>query len=388
MNVMDELRRDAGRPLGEARSLPFAAYRDSEVLAAERDRLFHADWVFVCNAGEIPDPGDYYALTLAGEPIAVLRGADGTLRVLSNVCRHRGAPLLDQGFGRVGASITCPYHAWTYDQEGALDLAPFAQRVPVDREAHCLPRFAVSTWHGLVFVNLSQNPVPLAARLEGIEPYIRVFEPDGFTQSYATAPQIWQSNWKLVMENGVDSYHLFKVHRDTLEKYVPSRDAYYVAGGSEWSLTGGRTVRELGWPPGLPEGGYPEVFDHYLLISLPPSFVGVLSYGSLEWIAVDPVDASTTRVRAGGISLPGLGEDADEQAFTEAFFAEDKDICERVQEGMGARLSRGGQLVDLEQVVVDLHRYVTTRLFELPAAETMAAPEGRRFLDASPGPQA
>ena len=75
--------------LEQAEALPFNAYTDPELYEAEQQHIFHADWVFVCAAQQLQQPGDYYALRLAGEPIAVLRGQDGLLRALSNVCRHR-----------------------------------------------------------------------------------------------------------------------------------------------------------------------------------------------------------------------------------------------------------------------------------------------------------
>ena len=81
--------------LEQAEALPFNAYTDPELYEAEQQHIFYTDWVFVCAAQQLQQPGDYCALKLAGEPIAVLRGQDGQLRALSNVCRHRGTPLLD-----------------------------------------------------------------------------------------------------------------------------------------------------------------------------------------------------------------------------------------------------------------------------------------------------
>ena len=89
-------------------SLPFAAYTDSTVLTAEEKAVFSKEWVFLCMAGELKEAGDYYATTLASEPIIVLRDDSGELRALSNICRHRGTIILDEGFGRVDQYITCP----------------------------------------------------------------------------------------------------------------------------------------------------------------------------------------------------------------------------------------------------------------------------------------
>ena len=184
------------------------------------------------------------------------------------------------------------------------------------------------------------------------------------------------------VENAAESYHLFKVHSETLELYTPTRGAYYVAGNSEFTLTGGHNKRERGgWFSRLFEDDYPEVLDHYLLVALPPSFVGILGYGSFGWLSAHPTSATSCTIRSGQLALPESGgDDPDTTAFTEAFFAEDKTICETVQRGMGSQLGQGGQLVDMEKPVVDFHQYVATRLFERAATELHYDDAGNHFL--------
>ena len=119
--------------LEQADALPFNAYISPELYEAEQRHIFYTDWVFVCAAQQLQQPGDYCALRLAGEPIAVLRGQDGQLRALSNVCRHRGTPLLDNGFGNISNRIVCPYHAWTYNDQGVLIGLPHSGDIEVNR---------------------------------------------------------------------------------------------------------------------------------------------------------------------------------------------------------------------------------------------------------------
>ena len=343
----------AAAPLDTARSLPFEAYTDEEIFDAEARAIFAKEWVFVCMDGELPTAGSYFAITLANEPIVVLRGDDGELRSLSNICRHRGTVLLDDGFGEVDKYITCPYHAWAYDKGGALKAIPYNDAIAVDREEHQLTSFRVSVWNGLVFVNLDPNAPELHERLAGIDELLRLFQPETYDQVSSGEVEVWQTNWKLAIENAVESYHLFKVHEATLEVVSPTRDAYYIAGSSEWSLTGGATSFRQSQ-----DGN--ELYGHYVLVALAPSFVGVLSYGSFGWLSAHPIDAQTTQIRSGSTYVgDSLGRD---EAFTQQFFAEDQDICERVQKGMRARLSSGGKLVDMERVVVDFHQFLASRL--------------------------
>ena len=355
-NVLNAIVNSASEPLEKAQSLPFSAYTSEEVLEAERASIFSKEWVFVCMEGELRKAGDYFAIDLANEPIVILRGEDGELRALSNVCRHRGTIILDDGFGRVEKYLTCPYHAWAYDHDGALQAIPYNKVIAVDREAHGLKRLALDVWNGLVFVSLDEEAAPLRERLNGIDEFLRLFQPETFSYVSQGETEIWRTNWKLAMENAMESYHLFKVHETTLEVVSPTRDAYYIAGSSEWSLTGGATQRTE-----KATKGYNEFYGHYILVQLAPSFVGILSYGSFGWLSAHPIDAQTTQIRSGATLLKeaGAGRDA---AFTKAFFKEDKDMCERVQKGMRSQLAKGGKLVDMEQVVVDFHQFLASRL--------------------------
>ena len=99
--ILDQLKQEAIKPLGEAMALPFSAYHDADVYAEECAKVFANEWVFICAALEIARPGDYCAVTIGSEPVVILRGRDGRPRAMSNVCRHRGTLLLDEGFGQI-----------------------------------------------------------------------------------------------------------------------------------------------------------------------------------------------------------------------------------------------------------------------------------------------
>jgi phenylpropionate dioxygenase-like ring-hydroxylating dioxygenase large terminal subunit len=367
MTTIKNYQESAVQPLELAKSLPFSVYTAPDVLVAEAEKIFSEEWVFVCMEGEIRNPGDYFAMTLANEPIIVIHGDDGELRALSNICRHRGTTILDEGFGQVDKYITCPYHAWAYSKEGALKAIPYNKVIAVDRADHHLVKYLVGTWNGLVFVNLDSDAKPLSDRLSSIDEYLQIFEPGTFDQVSTGEVEIWQSNWKLIMENAMESYHLFKVHENTLETISPTREAYYIAGSSEWTLTGGTTKRKKGLVETLLGSSHNELYDHYVLVSLPPSFVGIISYGSFGWLSAHPVSENTTQVRSGATYLgSGLEESSQSTEFTKAFFQEDQDMCERVQKGMSSKLSKGGKLIDMERVVVDFHQFLGTRLGDLP----------------------
>ena len=380
-----ELLATAMAPVGEASALPFAAYRDEALFALELERLFRGDWVAVCAEAALAGPGDCLAVDVGGEPVALVRGADGQLRALSNVCRHRGTLMLEPGADRLeDGRIVCPYHAWSYSDAGAFRGAPYARGAGIDPEEHCLPSFRVETWMGVVFVCLSAETTPLAERLAGIAPHLAAYDMAAFTTAGPlVAPEVWDANWKLVVENGMESYHLFKVHADTLEKVTPTRGAYYVEGSAAWTLTGGAIVQ--GGGAGLTGrllaglfGGGGEGGDRYTLVSIPPSFVGIVTRDSWDWLAVHPLSPTATRVFTGSLAKarPDFVTRMVSDGFATAFLEEDRAICERAQAGMNARRSAGGRLVPLERVVADFHHYLGWRLLgeEPPPPHVERAP--------------
>lgn len=354
-------------PAGEARALPFAAYRDDALYALEMERIFRSEWVAVCAEAALAEPGACLAVEVGGEPLVLVRGSDSKLRALSNVCRHRGTLLHQPGRNRLAEGrIVCPYHAWTYGDTGTFLGAPFARGAAIDPEEHSLPSFPIEVWMGVVFVCLAEDPQPLAERLAGIAPHLAEFDMQAFSVSdQLTDPEVWNANWKLVVENGMESYHLFQVHANTLEKVTPTRNAYYIEGSAAWTLTGGKIVPDgsAGFLGKLLASLFDTgegVSDHYVLVSVPPSFVGVATRESWDWIAAHPLSPASTRVFTGSLTKakPDIITKWVSGGFATAFLEEDRAICERVQTGMAARASNGGRLVPLERVVVDFHHYL------------------------------
>ena len=365
-----QLLQTAMTPAEQATALPFAAYRDPALFDLEMEQLFRSDWVAVCPANALADAGDYTALNIGGEPISIVRGEDGELRALSNVCRHRGTLLLEPGVDCLeDGTIVCPYHAWSYNDSGTLRGTPYSRGVQIDREQHSLPQFRIEVWMGVLFVCLNPDAQPLSERLAGIAPRLAEFDmPSYRIAGKLSAPEVWDANWKLILENGMESYHLFQVHKDTLEQITPTRGAYYIEGSADWTLTGGEIVQDTG--SGIVGQLLSRLFwsssggDHYTLVSIPPSFVGVVTEASWDWIAVHPISPTSTSVSQGSLTKQPVDWVSERIAngYASAFLEEDRAICECAQAGMASPRSRGGQLVPLERVVVDFHHYLGSRL--------------------------
>ena len=133
-----------------------------KVLVAAGPELDDASWQIACHVNSIPRPGDYETFDLGRESVFVLRDKDGSVKAFHNVCRHRGARLLD-GAGTCAATITCPYHGWSYRHDGGLVGVPMRESFPgLARAAHGLRPVRVDTALGFVFVCLAGDPPPSA----------------------------------------------------------------------------------------------------------------------------------------------------------------------------------------------------------------------------------
>lgn len=385
MSLIKDFEKAALLPPEEAVALPLKVYSDAQFHEQEKRDIFYSDWVFVCNAQAIANPGDRFAVMIGDEPVVVVRGGDGALRAMSNVCTHRGTPLADEGFS-TGPNMVCPYHSWNFTLEGNLKGAPFPGNIEIDKSAHCLPQFKVEEWYGLVFVNINGNAAPLSERYAPMVPYMELYNQGHYEHGEEWATELWDSNWKLVMENAMESYHLFKVHKPTLETITPTKGAFYVKGNAEWSLTAGEYegfINPLRKLTGSKKVG-PD--NHYLLISLPPSFVGIISSeGSNGYLAMLPAAAGKTYARGGVISHKPIKPGKTEQQFTADFFAEDKWICERAYKSMKSKVAKGGQFVELERIVQDFHQYLAARMTGADKSPVYSEPDANKRLGLDKG---
>lgn len=211
-------------PVETARVLPAEAYMSEAFHEFEMAAVYMRSWLCVGRAQQIPNPGDYLAVTLADEPILVVRGRDGEVRAMSALCRHRGHPLKEGCTGTTKTFI-CPYHKWTYGLDGAFVGAPHMGKTasPADlkREA-ALPHLRVELWHGFIFVNFDPNAKPLAPTMTKLEPYMAGYDLDNMVTvepEVTTRPFPW--NWKMLLENYIEPYHTEFVH-PIIHDFAPS----------------------------------------------------------------------------------------------------------------------------------------------------------------------
>lgn len=207
----------ARRRPGHSLEAPF--YTDREFFDVDIDAIFSRQWIFVAVDAEVPEPGDYTTVEIGPYSLIVLRDDEEGLRAFHNVCRHRGARLLDQGSGSVG-NLVCGYHRWTYAKDGSLRHAP-SQPGEFDRGCFGLKAVHVRSVGGLVFVCLAEEPpADFADVAERVEPYLlphRLRE----ARVAARTELVEEGNWKLVMENNRECYHC-DGHPELLRTFFPT----------------------------------------------------------------------------------------------------------------------------------------------------------------------
>ena len=363
------LRENVSRPFEQARAMPPEVYTSESFLAAELEHVFSKEWLCLGRASALAEPGDYAAWEIAGQPVVVVRDREGTLRALSNVCLHRMSTLL-HGRGRTRA-IVCPYHAWTYNLDGTLRGAPAMSRnADFDRKDYCLPRLRCEEWLGWVFVSLNPDAVPVAEALAEVEGLIADFAMETYVETFFES-HVWDTNWKVLAENFMESYHLPVCHAATI-------------GGLS-------KLDEMVCPPGLAAFNYHTILkDDTLKIALAhpsntrlegerrrttfllaiyPSLLITLTPGYFWYLTLHPQGPGQVQIGFGGGMSPDFVNDPDAQAHFAALKTlldevnvEDRGCTEKVYRGLSSKLARPGHLSHLERPNYDFARYLARRV--------------------------
>src|SRR5438046_3572979 len=148
--------------LERASTIPARYYTDAAMGGDENRSIFARTWQLAGRAEQVAEPGQFFTTTVADEPLLVVRGNDGIVRAMSNVCRHRAGPVA-KGEGKRPV-LQCGYHGWTYGLDGRLLKTPEMTGIECfDQRSMVLPQFRVDVWNELVFVNLDPSSEPLRA---------------------------------------------------------------------------------------------------------------------------------------------------------------------------------------------------------------------------------
>jgi phenylpropionate dioxygenase-like ring-hydroxylating dioxygenase large terminal subunit len=365
-----DLRRNTSVPFEQARAMPTSVYTSEDFVEAELKHVFSKDWYCVGRADALSKTGDYVTAELAGQPIVVLRDADHQLRAMSNVCLHRMSTLL-QGRGNA-KTIVCPYHAWTYNLDGKLRGAPaMSQNDAFCKDHYRLPQVRCEEWLGWVFVCLDPEAETVSVQLAEVADMIAAYDMTNYSESFYEE-HVWDTNWKVLAENFMESYHLPVCHAGTI-------------GGLS-------KLEDMVCPPGRPAFNYHTILkDESLriamahptknnrlkgeerrttyLLALYPSLMITLTPGYFWYISLHPKGPGQVHIRFGGGMSNDFAEDTDiSENFTQLktlldeVNVEDRGCTEKVFNGLCSDAATPGHLSHLERPNYDFAQYLMGKI--------------------------
>jgi Rieske 2Fe-2S family protein len=379
-------------------SLPRAAYLDPAFLELERRAIWHREWVVVGRESTIPRAGDYLHVDLAGERILVVRTRSGDLRGHIDLCRHRGSRLApgepipvscaeEPGpDGTFKGVIRCPYHSWTYELDGPVRNAPFlGERDDFPRERFGLHPVAVATWGGFVFASLDPAALGdpqggLATQLGEIPARVANYPLADLRVARRIAYDV-AANWKVIAENYNECYHCAGVHPE-LCRIVP---AFRQHGGSDLDWDSGIPQAEGTWTftlsgtserspfPGLSDE---ERVRHKGELAYPNLLLSLSADHAAAFMLL-PDGPGRTRIVVDWLFHPdeiakATFDPSDAVDFWDLVNRQDWTVCEGVQSGMTSSRFQVGYYAPMEDLSLDMRRYVAERL----GPEAVALPDG------------
>ncbi|HAD28741.1 MAG TPA: (2Fe-2S)-binding protein [Rhodobacteraceae bacterium] len=366
---VEQLQKNVSQPFEQAKAMPPSVYTSEEFLTRELSDIFSKDWFCVGRADALPNVGDYLTQDLAGQPIMVIRNKDNSLRAQSNVCLHRMSTLLH---GRGNArSIVCPYHAWTYNLDGSLRGAPaMSLNEGFCKESYKLPQVRCQEWLGWVFVTLDLDASDVAVQLAQVEEMVGDYDMANYQETFFET-HVWDTNWKVLAENFMESYHLPVCHAGTVGAL--SR------------------LEDMVCPPGLPAFNYHTILkDDQLKIALAhpdndrmegerrrttyllaiyPSLLITLTPGYFWYLTLHPEGVGKVRINFGGGMSKEWMQDAealknleDLKSLLDEVNVEDRGCTEKVYNGICSDLADPGHLSHLERPNYDFATYISQRM--------------------------
>ncbi len=362
--------------VAHAATLPAELYTSDEFLRFEYESLFANEWLCVGRASRIPNPGDWFTITIAEEPLIVVRDKEGGINCLSAVCQHRAMTVCD-GCGN-STTFKCPYHHWNYALDGRLLGAPAMERTAgFDKKDFPLPSLRVEVWKGFVFVNMDPDATPLAPTLEAYAPYLENYGLDDAVcpGTFTLTDLPW--NWKVMFENFNDGYHANRLHQ-FVQDFCPSNMSEFPV---DWTTDSNVIFRTAGYThidggfnathhtimpvfPGLTEEQ--RMYSTFALV--PPTLCFGTAPDQCFFFLVRPKTANTIDVEIGYLFHPSALDDPLfehklhlSDVGVQVFVRQDQDATSKVQRGLRSRFAPRGRYSWQEESHVNFNRWLVKR---------------------------
>jgi len=362
-NVFGQLRESSACEFDEARSMPPAVYTAPDFLALEQENIFTKEWLCVGRASALENEGDYLTADIAGQPIVVMKTADG-IKAMSNVCLHRMSTLLE-GRGHT-RRIICPYHAWSYSLDGALLSAPLMEGPHFCKESYKLPQVRCEVWQGWIYITLAMDAQPVAERLAELDKLIAHYGMGDYVETFYEE-HVWDTNWKILAENFMESYHLPMLHRATVGPHSKLEEMECPPGHEAFNYHW--ITKEASLSIGNAHPDNDRLQGHWrkttALLAIYPTHLITLTPGYFWYLSLQPRGVGQVHIRFGGGLSPDFIFDPKAQEYMASLKqlldevnAEDRRGVEAVFRGVHAPLARPGKLNRLERPNYDFARYL------------------------------
>jgi len=364
-------------PFEHASTLPAASYTSPAFFEREVETIFRKEWLCVGRIDQVEAPGDYFCVDMVGEPLVVLRDAEGVLRVLSRVCRHRSMTVVE-GEGNA-KSFICPYHNWTYGLDGRLVGAPEMGLTPdFDVPGTCLPTIRHEVWEGFIMVNFDDAAEPFGPRVEGLSTLIANWHMREM-RSIAAFEFDYPWNWKVMIDNYIECYHHPTVHGESLEPGMPGRNTYFEPDEGPYSVMQmpyrkGHGPAVPGRPtdgPRLPilEGLTEDERGRGAILQVFPTLLFAIYPDHTDYYRVFPEGPARVRLTktfcATAEQMEAPGAEAAMKQITDYYHyyaPEDLEVCRGLQRGMTSRLAAPGRYSHMEEGGWKFSKYVAERV--------------------------
>ena len=334
---------DPANPLEKAWTIPAPWYFDTRIAQLERDTVFAGNWQVVGRLDQAAEPGQFFTMNINGEPLLIVRSEDRALRAFYNVCRHHAARVEPRCSG-LAKQFRCPYHGWTYGNDGALrGMVEFEGVSNFERQDNGLVPIRVDLWENFVFVNLDGKAEPLAEFLGKVPSVVRPLQLTEKLHYFDRRVYTLNCNWKVYVDNYLDGgYHVPHAHKElssvveytkyTIENFERSclqsspLDASSASDSAVGATRQGHAFY-LWIYPNFMINAYAGVMDTSLVLPLGVDKCAVV----FDYYFADPSPAAAEQHR-------------DSIAVSERVQDEDMAICDSVQHGLASRAYLAGRL--------------------------------------------
>jgi choline monooxygenase len=360
-------------PLECASTIPSPWYFDPRIARLENEKVFAHTWQVAGRGDQVREKGQFFTTQLGEEPILVARGEDGLLRAFYNVCRHHAAAVVTEPQG-CAKQFRCPYHGWTYGNDGALKgMVEFEGVCDFDRAKNGLVPIPVNAWENFVFINLDGRSGSLKDFLANVPQLVAPLRLTEKLQFFDRRVYTLNCNWKVYVDNYLDGgYHVPHAHKGlssvieytsyTIENFARSclqSSPLSSDSGSEASVANTRQGRAfyLWLYPNFMINAYEGVMDTNLVLPLAVDKCAVV----FDYYFSDTSAAAEARNKE-SIRVSEIVQD------------EDMAICDAVQRGLASRAYLAGRLSVRREAGEHLfHRLLHADLSREMQATTTAA---------------